>query len=51
MADYTRLPVSRDTANKLKSMMEVGDTYESIIQRLLRAYELAKRSGIEVDTK
>jgi len=35
--DKVKVQIERDLANKLKSMMAVGETYSDIIRRLLNA--------------
>jgi len=33
--DKTKISISRELANKLKSMMNVGDTYTDVITKIL----------------
>jgi predicted CopG family antitoxin len=33
--DKVKISIDREVANKLKSMMKVGDTYSDVIKRLL----------------
>lgn len=35
--DKTKVLLDREIANKLKSMMKVGETYSDVIKRLLEA--------------
>lgn len=33
--DKTKIEIAKGTANKLKHQMKVGDTYDSVIRRLI----------------
>lgn len=36
--DKTKISIDRGLANKLKSMMSVGETYSDVIRRLLKKF-------------
>ena len=38
-----RIMIERDLANELKKMMDVGDTYTTVIRRLLEAWKSQKQ--------
>ena len=38
-----RIMIDRDLANELKKMMDVGDTYTTVIRRLLEAWKSQKQ--------
>ena len=40
--DYVNVRLSRELASQLRKLMDVGDTYDSVIRRLLEHY----RSGV-----
>jgi hypothetical protein len=45
--DKVKISIDREVANKLKSMMKVGDTYTDVIKRLLNE----KKKNQHVQTK
>jgi hypothetical protein len=45
--DKVKISIHREVANKLKSMMKVGDTYTDVIKRLLNE----KKKNQHVQTK
>jgi len=45
--DKVKISIHREVANKLKSMMKVGDTYSDVIKRLLNE----KKKNQHVQTK
>jgi len=45
--DKVKISIRREIANKLKSMMKVGDTYSDVIKRLLNE----KKKNQHVQTK
>jgi len=47
--DKVKISIDREVANKLKSMMKVGDTYSDVIKRLLN--EKKKKKNQHVQTK
>lgn len=46
--DKVKISIDREVANKLKSMMKVGDTYPDVIKRLLNE---KKEKNQHVQTK
>ncbi|MCD6138277.1 MAG: hypothetical protein J7J91_06835 [Deltaproteobacteria bacterium] len=40
--DVVSVKLSRELASQLRKMMDVGDTYESVIRRLLEHYKRAR---------
>lgn len=38
-----RIMIERDLANELKKMMDVGDTYTTVIRRILEAWKSQKQ--------
>ena len=43
MAEKTDIKISKELASRLKKLMDVGDTYEKVIWRLLECYEKSRR--------
>ena len=40
--DYVNVRLSRELASQLRKLMDVGDTYDSVIRRLLEHYKRAR---------
>ncbi len=49
MGEKATIKISRELASQLKKLMDAGDTYESVIRRLLEHYRSGRgeRAGAE----
>ncbi len=43
--EVVSVKLSRELASQLRKLMDVGDTYESVIRRLLERYEREREEG------
>jgi|GEM_PF-4516407 len=43
MGEKATIKVSKELANRLKKLMDVGDSYEKVIWRLLECYERSQK--------
>lgn len=47
---WTTIPVSRDTREQLKDMGKKGESYDSVILRLIATYKKARAPSDESDS-